>query len=140
VRIKLAGPQFLSLADTHNIYCGGAYPGNIQLFATFDLTTGEPVDWAHYLPADLATPARPATDLNGLPSPRLTAPALIAWYRDAALKQLDPEMRADCADAYARENLSVMLWLDARREGLGVLTDSFPHVIAACAREAIMPV
>lgn len=140
VRIKLAGPQFLSLADTHNIYCGGAYPSNIQLFATLDLTTGEPVDWADYLPADLASPARFTTDLNGLPSPRLTAPALIAWYRKAALEQLDEPLRTDCADAYAREDLAVTIWLDARREGLGVLTDSFPHVIQACAQEAIMPV
>jgi hypothetical protein len=139
VRIKMAGPRFLSLADTHNSFCGGAYPNATPLFATFDLDTGETIDWATYLPADLAAGARQTTDLNGLPSPRLTAPALIAWYRKAALEQLDADMRADCAEAYAREDLSVMLWLDARREGLGVLTDSFPHVIQACAQEAIMP-
>lgn len=140
VLVKLADEAFLSLADTHDSYCGGAYPNAITLHATFDLNTGGPIDWTAYLPPALTQPSRADTGLNGLPIARLSAPALIAWYRAAALAQMDQIQRADCADAYGREDMTVTLWLDARREGLGMITDDFPHAIQACAIEAVMPV
>lgn len=109
--------------DIHNDYdCAGAYPTNDAPDPmTFDLTTGEAVDWAKVFKAG----ALPSD--NGDPD---AVPGLIAAYQKRYPREggrADPE----CNGA-VQENLSaIVMWLDAKR-GL-VIQPDFPHVMAACA-------
>jgi hypothetical protein len=126
ISVSYISPRYLSVNVVSSYDCAGAYPTNgAETPLTFDLTTGEPVDWkALFKPGFL-----PSEDGEDAAHPSGLAKIYKARYRktDAA----DDDCRSVIADP--SWSFSPILWLSATT-GLMVQPD-FPHVVAACADE-----
>jgi hypothetical protein len=118
--VTFAGPDFLGLEVLAGGYCdGAAHPYNYQQVLTFDLATGEPLDWRKMLPrafAELETG-------QGLPpSPELSAIFILAE------SPIDP----DCQDELTSEPLSFSLRLDAEKHRVAISPTSLSYVGTHC--------
>jgi hypothetical protein len=139
VSAPMRGPAFVSVIAQDEYDCGGAHPDGSTLALTYDLSTGGPIDWSHYLPAKYAAEQGRSTASDGTIVGTVTARALLDWYRVVALEQLDASLKADCKDVLDGSVQGVVLWIDARRGGVALQAADLPHVVAACAAQVVMP-
>ena len=119
-----AGDDVLSVSVHAAYYCGGPYPTNdANLSVTYDLTTGREVPfealWRDY--------AADRDVLLGLFSASLQTGPFDTAGADDCRDVLTPELLAQNGFAYT-----------LTKDGLTVQPD-FPHVVEACANEAVLP-
>ncbi len=136
----MTGPGFISFWIAEGYACEGtAHPSFDQTAITYDLATGQAVDWVTAAPGLQLTRG----DTTGLPAdyvPGLSSTALSAWYSAEALASTDREQVEQCADLWTPEALDSVgfkVWLDAEAGGLSVGPE-FAHVSQACADTATM--
>jgi hypothetical protein len=135
----MRGPGFISLVAQDEYDCGGAHPDGSTLALTYDLSTGGPIDWSHYLPAGWAAAQGRSTASDGTIVGTVTAAAMLAWYRKTALEQMDASRKADCQDVVETNVQGVILWIDAAKAGVAVEAADLPHVVAACVERVVLP-
>ncbi|MDQ0465143.1 hypothetical protein QO010_002927 [Caulobacter ginsengisoli] len=142
VSVDAYGPRFLSLFIANSIYCGGAHPETWQIALTYDLTTGRPIDWAQYLPADLVSVTALEDQGDGSKIGVLKSPALLAWYRAAVAREglQDNAWWAECKDVYDTEDLALVLWIDAKQGGVMAQASSLPHAVQACVSPQMLSI
>jgi hypothetical protein len=105
----------------------------------FDLATGAPVDWKAILagiPVEQAAPEPGGGD--GAPVV-VTSAALWALYAKRAAQPGDN----DCAELLAGPDApgkTLLVWPDAKADGLDLQAWDWPHVVKACAAAVIIPV
>jgi hypothetical protein len=126
ISVAYLSPHYLSVNVVSSYYCGGPYPTDgAEAPLTFDLTTGEAIDWKTlFKPGFL-----PPDDGEDSAHPSGLAKIYRARYRKA--DPADDDCRSVIADPSS--SFSPTLWLNAK-QGLVVQPD-FPHVVAACADE-----
>jgi hypothetical protein len=133
--VTYLSPHYLSVLVEWSSDCASPHPNDgISNPVTYDLTTGEALDWRKlfkpgFMPsADAADKAPPA--------------GLITLYRALYRKDEDPkDADKQCQDAIADGSPfggSMIVWLD-RKQGLVMMPD-FPFVIRACADEVAVTV
>jgi hypothetical protein len=144
VDVTMRGPGFLSLVITDSLNCdGSAHPDSGTMSIVYDLTTGQPVDWTHLLPATLTGTVALAQQADGTKVVTLASKRLFDLYMagygagDTPGSDLD-----DCKQALLSEAADgppgMMVWLDAKGGGLA-LQLGLPHVMAACEEPVIIP-
>ena len=131
IAVTMRGPHYLSLFASDDWYCGGPYPGTNQVALVFDLRTGTPIAWKKILPPALVE--RAASDPGGTAADPVlvTSPALWKIYAKAAALGAGKECGAVLKDP-AGLGTRLMLWPDAKADGLMMQEVDFPHVIQAC--------
>ena len=128
VDVPLLGAHFVSFYVHGHQYCGGTHPNAIDESSTFDLQSGDLVNWNALLADGLRGGGAKGPPLR--PSPRLRA-ILLA---EADKNQVDP----DCREAFADENASFAFWPDAKAKGLAMHADLLPHAIEGICGEAVI--
>jgi len=126
VEVTMAGPRFLSLVASDELFCGGAHPDNDQMAMVFDMTTGAPVNWITLVAKSAAPSALTDSVADGSTMGALVLPALRKRLVDAA--------DADCKDAF-QDPQGFLLWPDAKHETVVAQPFDLPHVVQACANE-----
>ncbi len=140
----MTGPAFVTYAISEEYNCGGPYPSTSQTTVTYDLASGQRLDWAAVLKAMNVTTG----DTEGMPAgsvPIVYSPALAAWYVRTIKAQIvsqdgGSEWMEQCAPVFDAEEFSsngFRLSADAEAGGLMVSPD-LPHVVQACGDAAIM--
>lgn len=136
----MTGPGFISFWIAEGYACeGAAHPSFDQTAITYDLATGQAVDWVTAAPGLQLTRG----DTTGLPAdyvPGLSSTTLSTWYSAEALASTDREHAEQCADLWtpeALEGVGFKIWLDAQTGGLSVGPE-FAHVSQACADTATL--
>ena len=139
VTAPMTGEPFLSLVASDYAECGGAHPNTYQTYLTYDLGTGRPISWAEYLPAELVQPEVLLTGIDETQVGAVKSPALIAWYREQvrAANGADKEWAEGCNDVLDGD-LSLVLWIDAKAQGVSMQIADLPHVVAACNEAVVM--
>ena len=133
----MTGPAYLTLREHLEIFCGGAYPSTSQTPITWDLSTGERVNWVALLPGlglaqDQPEPGMPADYVYSVRSPRLEA----LYERKMLTEATDAEWREQCQDVWtpkASDELGqgFRVWADAEHGGVAIDAD-YAHVVQAC--------
>lgn len=141
IEAPMTGPRFVSVVVTIGYYCGGAHPYWSETHYTFDLETGGQIDWAAFLPAEMASPLSPA-EYNWPAS--LASPALRARFiRDAIAQRraFDPARvdQDECVEVLSEETRALDAWLDARTPGLALSNAGLPHAVQACTETVVVP-
>lgn len=135
----MTGPGYITLWVAQDYYCGGAYPATSQTALTYDLATGQRVDWDTAIPGLNLV----ADSLEGLPEGyvvNVRSATLAGWYGPKMLASADPEWVEQCASTFEPDMLvdqGFKIWADAENGGISVSPD-FPHVSQACADTATM--
>lgn len=139
ITAPMTGEPFLSLAASDYFSCGGTHPNTYQTYLTYDLGTGRPISWSEYLPADLIQPEVLLTGSDGTQIGAVKSPTLIAWYREQvrAANGADKEWADGCNDVLDGD-LSLVLWIDAKAQGVSMQIADLPHVVAACNEAVVM--
>lgn len=139
VTAPMTGEPFLSLVASDYAECGGAHPSTYQTYLTYDLGTGRPISWGDYLPADLVQPEALLTGIDETQVGAVKSPALIAWYREQvrAANAGDKEWSEGCSDVLDGD-LALVLWIDAKAQGVSMQIADLPHVVAACNEAIVM--
>jgi len=124
ISVTYLSPHYLSVNVVSSYYCGGPSPtAGAESPLTFDLTTGDPVDWKTvFKPGFL-----PPDDGEDSAHPSGLLKFYKARYRKGEVEEDDCRSVIDDPSL----SLSPILWLSAKA-GLVVQPD-FPHVTAACA-------
>ena len=131
VRVTMRGPRYLSLLASDSWYCGGAYPDSSERAPVYDLATGAPADWKKMLSAALIETA--ATSPGGGDGDPVLVTSSTLWNLYAKRAQ---QGNKACADVFADATTigtGLMVWLDAKADGLGLQAWDWPHVVKACA-------
>lgn len=125
--------DFLSLVAADTWTCT-TFSGSFLNTVTYDLTTGEPVDWRKLLLPRVA--GDPAQGVGGDASKLslVVSPILNEVYRRKVLIGMGSDEQSGCANAFERD-YTMMLWLDAEREAVAMRGVGFPPALSACARE-----
>lgn len=133
----MTGPGYLTLREHLDIYCGGAYPSTSQTPITWDLSTGERVNWVAALPGlrliqDQAEEGMPANYVYSLRSPQLEA----LYERKMIADAEDAEWRDQCRDVWTPKaegelGQGFRIWADAEHGGVAIDAE-YPHVVQAC--------
>jgi hypothetical protein len=138
VDAPLIGAHFVSSAAHGNLSCGGAHPNFIDEALTFDLTTGEPVDWRRLLPASLRRAAGRAADEAAAPDDAIASPALTALFVDQSTKE---GVGADCQEAFGQQEMNFEFWPDAKAKGLAMRAANLLHwAEGPCSGPVTIPV
>jgi hypothetical protein len=118
--VTFAGPDYLGLEVLVGGYCdGAAHPYNYHQVLTFDLATGEALDWQQALP-DAFHAVKTG---HGLPrSPQLSALFILA------ASPIVP----DCEDVLTSKPMSFSLWLDGERHAIAISPTSLAYVDTHC--------
>jgi hypothetical protein len=126
ISVTYLSPRYLSVNVVSSYYCDGPYPtAGAEAPLTFDLTTGDPVDWKTIFKSGFLPPD------DGEDSAHPSGLAKIYKARYRKKDTADDDCRGVIDDPSL--SLSPILWLSAKA-GLVVEPD-FPHVTAACADE-----
>lgn len=132
MQIAFSGPGFLSLRTLNDFYCDGAAHPNWYLETpTYDLVTGQHVDWRQMLPANLLSPQLQRFDLavvNG-------SPQLVELYLRS-----NPTSSPRCQDEIAASVTYFRLWLSAQDSGLMLIPDGLAYAVQACGDPVILSV
>lgn len=133
----MTGPAYLTLREHLEIFCGGAYPSTSQTPITWDLSTGERVNWVALLPGlglvqDQAEEGMPTDYVYSVRSPRLET----LYERKMLAETTDAERREACQDVWkplADDELGqgFRVWADAEHGGVAIDAD-YAHVVQAC--------
>lgn len=128
----MTGPGYVTFWVSENYFCeGSAHPSFDQTVVTYDLATGQAVDWVA---------AAPGLQLTKGEDGSLSSNALTALYSRKMLASADPERLRDCGDVWTAESLgdtSFKVWLDAENGGMSI-SPNFPNVILACGDSATL--
>ncbi len=138
--LPMTGPGFVTVMLSDELYCDGAARPGIGFTAiTYDLSTGQRVDWTTAAPGLRAT----RSPLEGMPAshePALQSENLAELYARKMLASTDVEWLAQCRELFTEEMLAddyFKVWLDAQTGAVAFAAD-FPHVVMACAETATM--
>lgn len=138
--MPMTGPGFFTVMLRDELYCDGTARPSIGFSAiTYDLSTGQRVDWTTAAPGLRAT----RSDSEGMPAtyePTLQSENLAELYARKMLASTDAEWLGQCRELFTEEMLAddyFKVWLDAQTGGLAVSAD-FPHVAMACAETATL--
>jgi hypothetical protein len=133
----MTGPAYLTLREHLEIFCGGAYPSTSQTPITWDLSTGDRVNWVAALPGlglvqDQPEEGMPTDYVYSVRSPRLEA----LYERKMIAEATDAEWRDQCKDVWtpkAGDELGqgFRVWADAEHGGVAIDAD-YAHVVQAC--------
>ena len=133
----MTGPAYLTLREHLEIFCGGAYPSTSQTPITWDLSTGERVNWVALLPGlglvqDQAEEGMPTDYVYSVRSPRLET----LYERKMLAEATDAEWREQCRDVWtpkAGDELGqgFRVWADAEHGGVAIDAD-YAHAVQAC--------
>ena len=135
VEAPMTGPRFISLLITTNSYCGGAHGNGEQTSMTFDLSTGETIDWSTMLPQTMALPRYEAT--AHWPQ-LLRSRSLKVWYGQQASEQRRQDNgEGDCAEVLLGDE-PLDAWLDAEKGGLALRVVGLADAASACAETVLM--
>lgn len=136
----MTGPGYITFWISEGYYCdGAAHPSFDQTALTYDLATGQPVDWVAAAPG-LQLTRGDTTDMPATYVPPVSSTVLTTWYSRKMLASTDTERLGDCGDVWTVESIadsSFRIWLNAQDGGLSVAPD-FAHVIQACADSATL--
>jgi hypothetical protein len=135
VVVTMRGPRYLGLLAHDELNCGGPYPDTGTLVLTYDLATGSPMNWAQLLPAAMVQAVGKDDASEGAVTSTLQSHALVDIY----VKGLDQPIDPDCRDVVSNPELSLVLWPDAKEDGVAVMPSSLPHVVAACGPDITIP-
>jgi hypothetical protein len=144
VDVAMRGRGFLSLVITDSLDCdGSAHPDSSTMSIVYDLTTGQPVDWTHLLPATLTGTVALAQQADGTKVVTLASKRLfdlyMAGYGAGEAPSSDLE---DCKQALLAEAADgppgMMVWLDAKGGGLALQLE-LEHAMAACEEPVVIP-
>lgn len=132
VQVTMRGPRYLSLVATDSYDCGGPYPNDgLILPLVYDLTTGGAVNWLTLMPPGPKSGIDSAGDGSTIGAVQWTL------LTDMARKDAQPE----CREAFASgDEVSFVIWLDAKAGAVEAQPSSFPHAEAACADAVEIPV
>lgn len=139
----MTGPAYVSFRISQYISCeGAAHPSIGQIGMTYDLSTGQRVDWAAALPGlELGT-----IDFDGEGDGQVVLPAqyqstaLARWYGARMLAEPNAEWVEQCRSVFELESLaerSFNIWADAEVGGV-VVSPDLPHVVMACGEPAVL--
>jgi hypothetical protein len=131
----MRGPRFLSYLVSDSLYCGGAHPDSSSFALVYDLTTGNPVNWAKLLPRPIVETSSLDTAADGAQIGVVGSKTLTALY----LGGLGEGQDADCKEALTAGDLNFVLWPDAKAKGLAIQTVSLPRAAQACADVVAIP-
>jgi len=139
--MPMTGPGYFTVMLRDEYYCQGtAHPGFSVSAITYDLATGQRVDWVAAAPGLALMRPDPWDNAPATYESTLQSTVLAEWYGRKMMASADAESLGGCRDSYTTEMLAdqfFRLWLDAQTGGLTVSPD-FPHVIQACAESATM--
>lgn len=141
VTVPMSGPRFASLVIRDVASCGDTPPSATELRMTYDLATGDTIDWSSVLPPDLIEPRDQADTLDFVYEATVRSKALIAWHADQVLASMDAQTRANCEGRILDPSQTggLRIWLDAERGGLAIAPALMGQGAAACAQSSIMP-
>lgn len=123
VTVTQAGPRWLAVLVSDEMFCGGAHPDADVFPLVFDVRTGRPPDWTRLLPRSLAGEAVLSTAGDG---------TRIGLVRSAALlRRAVAQAPADCKAILDRDAGQFAVWPGDGR--LNAVVFGLPHVAAACA-------
>lgn len=138
--MPMTGPGYFTVAIRDEYYCDDtARPSFDYTALTYDLSTGQRVDWSTAAPGLRAT----RSEVEGMPAsyePPLQSENLAELYARKMLASTDAEWLGECRDLFTEEMLAddyFKVWLDAQTGGVAFAAD-FPHVALACAETATM--
>lgn len=138
--MPMTGPGFFTVAIRDEYYCDeAARPSFGYTAITYDLSTGQRVDWTTTAPGLRAT----RSEAEGMPAsyePTLQSENLAELYARKMLASTDAEWLGECRELFTEEMLAdsyFKVWLDAQTGGVAFAAD-FPHVAQACAETATM--
>jgi len=132
VSVTMRGPRYLGVFAGDDWLCGGAHPDDSARALVFDLATGAPVDWKAILAGIPVEQATPGSDGGEAAPVVVTSVALWALYAKRAAQPGDN----DCAEVLNGADApgkSLLVWPDAKADGLGLQAWDWPHVVKACA-------
>ncbi len=135
IEVTMRGPRYLSYLVSDSLFCGGAHPDAASFALVYDLTTGNPVDWARLLPKPVVETSSLDSSADGAKIGVVGSRTLSALYVAGLGKDLD----ADCKEALTSADLNFILWPDAKTKGLAMQTVSLPHAMQACADVVAIP-
>lgn len=144
VSLPMAGPRYVTVEKSEGSYCGGAHPNHGLIRLTYDLNTGEAIDWSSLLPPDLLGSLTPDTMLFTLATPTARSAELAAWYRAQVLAAMSGDSRTQeqCGEVLSPaeiENAGLVLWLDAETPGLAMEIAGVAYADTVCLNPAVMP-
>jgi hypothetical protein len=138
--LPMTGPGYVTVAIRDEYYCDEAARPSFDYTAiTYDLSSGQRVDWTTAAPGLRAT----RSAVEGMPAsyePALQSENLAELYARKMLASTDAEWLGECRELFTEEMLAdgfFKVWLDAQTGGLAVSAD-FPHVAQACAETATL--
>ncbi len=142
VDATMTGPRFLGLTVTDSYYCGGPHPDIAVWPITWDRQTDAPMDWNALWPDAQVKPVRVSS--RALPQSAVSmSPALAAWFRARVRARAagDPAWLAECDAHYGADEVGdgVVLWLDAKNEGVGMDLAWLAHAEKGCGSPMVMP-
>lgn len=135
VDVPLLGARYVAFWAHGNQSCGGAHPNALSIPMTFDLASGQRVDWSLLLPDAWL---RPGPGLKrsmtwGIP----VAAKLKALYIDQARRE---DLAPECLAAFADRFLGFDFWPDGKGKGLAMAAQALPHAIeGVCGGPVILP-
>ena len=136
----MTGPGYITFWIAEGYSCeGSAHPSFDQTAITYDLATGQPVDWVVAAPG-LQLTRGDMTDMPASYIPPVSSTVLTRWYSRKMLASTDAERLGECGDVWTTESMgdtAFKIWLNAEDGGLSVGPE-FAHVIQACADSATL--
>jgi len=141
VTVPMSGPRFASLVIRDVASCGDAPTRTTELRMTYDLTTGDTIDWSSVLPSDLIEPRDPGDTLGFLYEATVRSKALIAWHAEHGPASMDAQARADCGGRILdlTRTGGLHIWLDAERGGRAIAPALTGQDATVCAESSFMP-
>lgn len=127
VEVAMRGPRYLSLSVSDSYDCGGPYPPSVQAALVYDLKTGFEVNWRKLIPGTKEG------------DPGVSSRALTKLYIKLMAKKPARDMTApdDCRDVFDDgDDMSFLLWPDAKHGALILQPSNLPHVMQACGDPA----
>ena len=132
IDIAFAAPGFLGLVAHSGFYCSGAaHPDTFSRAVTFDLATGEPIDWSEVFPVSLQNPKDfpfPSEILRG--SLQLT---------EVYVAQ-NPALGDECREAVAGVPHDFLVYPGDNPVGLVLTPVDLAYAEKACADPVVVPV
>ena len=130
VEIAFAVPRYLSIFTLNEIWCDGMlHPVSFFETPTFDLATGDQVDWSEIFPRGYIAKDAPHYD----PSVITGSPLLFSLYF-----VLNGQMPTECREAIASDVDRFQVWLDAKEGGLVMSPLGLAHAIRSCGDRVIL--
>jgi hypothetical protein len=129
--MKMRGPAYFALEISDEEFCGGAHPSTTLTPITYDLATGERIDWLKVFPASARVKRSFEADPGEPPVDEFRSPVLHALYLKKARAARSAADWKDCAEALQDPELDFQMVPDAEQGALEITPD-LPHAVMAC--------